>query len=224
MPGRDIQLVNEQIYHVFNRGVNSQRIFNCDKDYSQFLDRIKYYRNNSLSIRYSHLNDLPLAIRSDLLNKLSAKRDFLVEIIAYCLMPNHFHFILRQLINDGISKYLSNLTNSYTRYYNIKHKRVGPIFQGKFKAVRVATDEQLLHLSRYLHLNPYSAGIMDSFEELLKYPFSSLPEYISYQKGISNVGIVLEQFGDQTAYKKFVHDHADYQRSIQLIKKQIIES
>lgn len=224
MPGRDIQLVNEEIYHVFSRGVNSQKIFNCDRDYCQFMDRMRYYQNYNLQECYSHFNDLSLEIKGDILNKLSQKRDFLVDIIAYCLMPNHFHFLLKQKVENGISKYMSNLTNSYTRYYNIKHKRTGPILQGKFKAVRVESDEQICHLSRYIHLNPYSAGIIDSLKELLEYPYSSLPEYVSHQKGICEAEIVLGQFRDIVSYRKFVFDHMDFQRNLQVIKQSILES
>jgi len=224
MPGRDIQLVNEGIYHVFNRGINSQKIFNCDRDYYQFLDRIQYYQNDNLSMRYSHFNDLPLVIKDDLLNKLSSKKEFLVDIIAYCLMPNHFHFILKQKVDNGISKYISNLTNSYTRYYNIKHKRTGPILQGKFKAIGIESNEQICHLSRYIHLNPYSMGIIDNFRELLKYPYSSLPEYVNHQKRICDSGIILGQFQDIASYKKFVFDHADFQKNLQVIKQCLLES
>ncbi len=223
MPGRDIQLVNEGIYHVFNRGVNSQKIFNSDRDYFQFLDRTKYYQNQNLSVGYSQLNDLSLAVRGDLLAELSRRGKVLIDIIAFCLMPNHFHFLLKQKVENGISKYISNLTNSYTRHYNIKRKRVGPIFQGKFKAVEVSTDEQILHLSRYIHLNPYPAGVVENLKELFKYSYSSLPEYVNHQKGICHADIVLSQFQGKSSYKKFVTDQADYQRNLQLIKKQILE-
>ncbi|MEK7142653.1 MAG: transposase [Patescibacteria group bacterium] len=223
MPGRDVQLVNEVIYHVLNRGINSQKIFNCERDYFQFLNRIQYYQNKNLSIGYSALNDLPIDVRNNLFNNLLSRREFLVEIIAYCLMPNHFHLLLRQEVDNGISKYLSNLTNSYTRYYNLRLKRIGPIVQGKFKAVQIINDEQLLHLSRYIHLNPYSAGVVKNLKELFKYPYSSLSEYISNQKGICQANIILQQFKDKSSYKKFIIDQADYQRNLQVIKKQILE-
>ena len=224
MPGRDIQLINDQYYHVFNRGVNSQKIFNCERDYFQFIDRIKYYRNNNLSNSYSNVINLPLQIRGELLNKIDNSRDLLVDIIAYCLIPNHFHFLLKQRIENGISRFTANLSNSYTRYYNIKHKRIGPILQGKFKAVEVLSDEQILHLSRYIHLNPFSSGVVKNTQDLLKYPYSSLPEYLSSQKGICQTSIVTGQFGDKTSYRKFVTDQADYQKNIQIIKKEILES
>jgi len=224
MPGRDIQLINDQYYHVFNRGVNSQKIFNCERDYFQFIDRIKYYQNNNLPNSYSNIINLPLQIRSDLFNKLNNQKEFLVEIIAYCLMPNHFHFLLKQRIENGISKFVANLSNSYTRYYNIKHKRTGPILQGKFKAVLVESDEQIIHLSQYIHLNPFSAGVVKNIQELLNYPYSSLPEYLNGRKGICQTSIVMGQFNDLNNYKKFVTNQADYQRNIQIVKKQILES
>jgi len=224
MPGRDIVLAKNQYYHVFNRGVDSQKIFSCERDYFQFLDRIAYYRNKNLTIRFSQLSDLPLSIKSEILSKLANKKDFLIDIVAYCLMPNHFHFLLKQNLENGISKFVSNFSNSYTRYYNIKHKRVGPILQGKFKAVLVNSDEQILHLSRYIHLNPYPSGIVKNIQELLIYPYSSMAEYLNKRKGICKTDIIMEQFNDDNNYRKFVTDQADYQLNLQLIKKQILES
>ena len=164
MPGRDIQLVNGEIYHVLNRGVNSQKIFNCERDYYQFLDRTKYYQNNNLSEGYAQLIDLPSSIKSGIFSQLLSKKDFLVDIFAYCLMNNHFHFLIKQNIENGISKFISNLTNGYTRYYNIRHK------------------------------------------------------------GIADIKFIMEQFNDPASYRDFVFDHADSQRSLQLIKKLILES
>jgi putative transposase len=177
-----------------------------------------------LTNSYSNIINLPLQIRGDFFNKLDNNKDLLVDIIAYCLMPNHFHFLLRQRTENGISKFIANLSNSYTRFYNIKHKRTGPIFQGKFKAVEVLSDEQIIHLSRYIHLNPFSAGIVTSIQDLLQYPYSSLPEYLNGQKEICKICIVMGQFEDKICYRKFVTDQADYQRSMQIVKKQIIES
>lgn len=84
-----------------------------------------------------------------------------LEIISYCLMPNHFHLLVKQVIDHGIVKCLNNFSNSYTRYFNIRHDRVGPLFQGRFKAVRIETDEQLLQVSRYIHLNPVASSLIE---------------------------------------------------------------
>jgi len=224
MPGRNIALVNENCYHVLNRGVASQKFFNCERDYYQFIDRMNYYRNNNLPIGFAQLMDLPLRIKRDLLNQLEVKKDFLIDIIAFCLMPNHFHLLLKQRTNNGISKFLSNLSNSFTRYYNVKHKRSGTLLQGRFKAILVKSDEQLIHLSRYIHLNPYSAGLIKTLSELKKYPYSSLKEFISNHKGFCKPDIVKDQFADKDIYWQFVSDRADYQQSLEIIKKLVLES
>lgn len=223
MPGRNIQLVNESCYHVLNRGVASQKVFNCKRDYYQFIDRMDYYRNNNLPMGFAQLMNLPLRIKSDLLNQLEIKKDFLIDIIAFCLMPNHFHLLLKQKINNGISKFLSNLSNSFTRYYNVKHKRIGTLLQGRFKAVLVKSDEQLIHLSRYIHSNPYSAGLVETLSELKRYPYSSLAEFISIRKGFCKPDIVIGQFADKNAYWYFIGDHADYQQNLEIIKKLALE-
>ena len=95
-------------------------------------------------------------------------------------MGNHFHFLIKQASDNGISKFMANFTNSYTKYFNTKHQRVGPLFQGVFKAVHVDSDEQLIHLSRYIHLNPVM-GFVIKAEELKDYKWFSYPNYIGKQ-------------------------------------------
>lgn len=139
-------------------------------------------------------------------------------------MPNHFHFLLKQVEEEGTSKFMSNFTNSYTRYFNVKNKRNGPLFQGKFKAIRIETDEQLLHLSRYIHLNPYSSYVVKTLKDLEKYPSSSFPEYLGKsQTSLCSKEIILGQFKNLNLYKKFVFDQADYQRRLEKIKHLILE-
>ena len=151
-------------------------------------------------------------------------RKLLVEIIAYCLMPNHLHLLLKQLEENGISIFMSNLTNSYTRFFNTKQKRKGPLFQGKFKGVRIETDEQLFHVSRYIHLNPYSSFVLKSLEELESYPYSSLPEYLGLKKEIHcKTEIILNNFKNIQSYEDFVFDRAGYQRELEKIKHLAIE-
>ena len=99
----------------------------------------------------------------------------MIEIICYCLMPNHIHFLIRQLKENGISKFMGQISNSYTKYFNTKYTRVGPLLQGPFKAVLIESDEQLIHVSRYIHLNPIVSGIVKNLED---YPWSSYLEYI----------------------------------------------
>lgn len=144
--------------------------------------------------------------------------------MCYSLMPNHFHFLLRQEINGGISKFLSQFLNSYTRYFNTKNDRVGQLFLDTFKNVLVEREEQLLHLSRYIHLNPFSSSIINSLEDLYKYEWSSLGEYIGRSEdSICEKEMILSSFRTKESYKKFVSDRADYQRELKQIENLIIE-
>lgn len=224
MPGRKIPLITGQIYHVLNRGVSLQSTFNTKRDFQRAIETIRYYQNKKPPLRYAQFIAVPKERRLQILKDLNERSQFLVEIIAYCLMPNHFHFILKQIEDQGIAKFMSNFTNSYTRYFNIKNKRSGHLFQGKFKALRVESDEQLLHLSRYIHLNPYSSYIVKTFGDLKRYPYSSLCEYLGELKiNFCHKEIVLDQFKNIESYKNFVFDQADYQRRLEEIKHLLLE-
>lgn len=158
------------------------------------------------------------------MDSLRQENDKLVELICFCLMPNHLHLLLSQKKDNGISKFMANLQNSYTRYFNTKHERIGPLMQGQFKAVLIEDDEQLLHVSRYIHLNPYSSFIVKDLTDLEKYPWSSLPEYLGIvSTSICNKQVILSYFKSVEDYKKFVFDQADYQRKLEKIKHLILE-
>lgn len=226
MPGRKTPLITNEVYHVLNRGIALQPIFLNKRGYDRALQTIFYYQNRQPPLKYSRFLTLSNKRRLKILEKLKAQRKFLVEIIAFCLMSNHFHLLLKQLVDKGISKFMSNFTNSYTRYFNTKKERKGPIFQGKFKAIRMETEEQLLHVSRYIHLNPYTSYIIKGLKEIENYPYSSFPEYI--EKSQINLcdcdkEIILNQFKDIESYKKFVFDQADYQRKLETIKHLLLE-
>lgn len=224
MPGRSIPLVTNQIYHVINRGVASQPIFYHQRDYARAMETTLYYQQQTPSLRYSFFLRLPTQQKCNLLAKPVGKEKLLVEIIAYCLMPNHLHLLLKQLEENGISIFMSNLANSYTRYLNTKQRRKGHLFQGKFKAVRIETDEQLVHVSRYIHLNPYTSFVLKSLEELESYPYSSFPEYLGSKKEARcKIEIILNNFKSIQSYKDFVFDRAGYQRELEKIKHLAIE-
>ncbi|PIY66462.1 hypothetical protein COY91_00005, partial [Candidatus Shapirobacteria bacterium CG_4_10_14_0_8_um_filter_39_15] len=224
MPGRNIPLVTNEIYHIFNRGVASQPVFLDKRDFNRARESLFYYQNRIVPVRYSKFLTINAYDRLSLLKELSDKKDFWVEIIADCLMPNHFHLILKQVTENGISKFIANFTNSYTKYSNTKNERNGPIFQGKFKAVRVETNEQLLHLSRYIHLNPYTSFVVKSLRDLENYEFSSLPEYLRLVKtNFFSKEIVLDNFKGKSSYWSFVFDQADYQRKLEEIKHLTLE-
>lgn len=145
----------------------------------------------------------------------------IIEIICYCLMPNHFHFMLRQVKKGGITEFVSKLSNSYTKYINIKNNRIGPLLQGNFKAVHVETNEQLLHLSRYIHLNPLVSYLVKDLES---YKWSSYPEYVSLiDNAICDKKIILDQFESSEEYKRFVLDQESYGKELAVIKHQLLD-
>lgn len=224
MPGRKIPLVTDEYYHVLNRGIASQPIFSSKRDYQRALETIFYYQNKAIPMKYSRFLRLAANRRTEILESLKIQKQHRVEIICYCLMPNHIHLLLCQVLDEGISKFMSDFTNSYTRYFNTKNDRNGPLVEGKFKAIRVETDAQLLHLSRYIHLNPYSSYVVKTLKELENYPYSSLPEYIQkIETNLCNQKIVLDQFESIESYKKFLYDQADYQKELEKIKHLALE-
>ena len=139
-------------------------------------------------------------------------------------MPNHFHFLLRQIQDGGISKFMSNFTNSYTRYINTKQERAGPLFTGKFKSVRVETQKQLLHVSRYIHLNPYTSFVVKSLGDLQEYPYSSFPEFIGRTtSALCAKDDILSDFKTVKQYEQFVFDQAEYQRTLHRIRHLLLD-
>lgn len=222
MPGRIIPLVTNQIYHVFNRGIDKRPTFTSKRECSRALDTISYYRFLKPTLRLSKFLTLDKERRQRLQERFKDSST-LVQILCFCLMPNHFHFLLRQNQDRGISKFLSNFQNSYTRYFNTKHERDGSLFLDQFKAVRIETDEQLLHVSRYIHLNPYTGYVINTLDQLKAYPWSSLPAYLQKPMEYVDTSLVLNFFVNSKKHHEFIIDQADYQRKLDKIKHLIFE-
>lgn len=150
MPYRKVILATDEIYHVLNRGVAKQPIFLENRDYVRALELLNYYRFDKPGMRFSFFSRLTQNLKNSFWDNLQKKSQNLVEIISYCLMPNHFHLLLKQLEENGISTFMRNFQNSYAKFFNIKHQRVGPLFQSIFRAIRIEDNEQLLHVNRYI--------------------------------------------------------------------------
>lgn len=146
MPIRTTPFANGYFYHLFNRGVEKRIIFQDDRDYIHFLKILGYYQYAGPKLSYSRTNEKQI--------KIVKTNEKIIEIISYCLMPNHFHLLIKQLKENGIPEFIRKISDGYTKYFNTKHHRVGPLFQGSYKAVLIESDQQLTHLSRYIHLNP----------------------------------------------------------------------
>ncbi|KKS64319.1 hypothetical protein A3A14_01785 [Candidatus Daviesbacteria bacterium RIFCSPLOWO2_01_FULL_43_38] len=230
MPYRITPFVSEYFYHLFNRGVEKRIIFSNERDYQRFLQTLYYYQFSGPKPRFSMYTRYK--------DKDFSQNPKIVEVICYCLMPNHFHILIKQIRGGGIQEFMQKVINSYTKYYNTKHKRVGHLFQGTFKAVPVETEAQLLHVSRYIHLNPYASELTDDLEG---YPYSSYPHFISLKHDhLCESGIILESFKDganykrslkaspenefsSSAYKEFVSGHGDYARELEQLKHLLLD-
>ena len=208
-----------EIYHVFNKSIAGFRIFNNDAEYARMTETIRHYQIHKPIQRFSQfsaLEDYKLGATTPVTP--NAKR--LVNIIAYCLMPTPVHFVLEQLTERGIAIFISNVLNSHTRFFNTKHKRKGPLWQSRSKKVLIKTDEQLIHLTRYIHLNPVTAKLVDAPED---WSASSYDEYC-----FEKVGNGICQFKhvlgiEPLSYQKFVKDQIGDQRELAIIKKMLFD-
>jgi putative transposase len=219
---RSVILATGEIYHIFNRGVERRVIFDGRHEYQHMVDLLDYYRFSEVPMRFSQFRLQSKTDQLTIVSNMKAKDLVRVEVLAYCLMPNHFHLMVKQVADHGISDFLSNICNSHSRYFNTKHERSGPLFQGPFKAVRVNTEEQLIHLSRYIHLNPSTAFLVGE-DELDSYPWSSLPEYLSGKIHIIDPKPIMSIFKTNKKYQEFVHDNIDYTRTLGRIMHEAID-
>jgi len=216
---RKIALVTGETYHIFTRSIAGFEVFRSDNSFERFIRAMNFYNQLEPNQRLSDY--LQLSPEAKKTNDSLLESDPLVQIIAYCVMPTHIHLALKQIKDRGISIYMSNTLNSFTRYFNIAHKRRGPLWESKFKNVLVDTDDQLLHLTRYIHLNPCSAGLVSKPEDWIH---SSYAEYVSGKTGseICNWEGLLDILLND--YRKFVNSRVQYQRALSKIKHLLIDN
>lgn len=200
-------------YHIYNRGVDKRKIFQDQQDYAVFLNYLKEYlsplpekksqRNISVNAKTYQINDYQC-------------RNYCqkVTLITYCLMTNHFHLLIKQTDARNIELFMRSFATRYTSYFNKRCQRSGTLFEGPYKAVLIDSDEQLLHLSRYIHLNPAPY--------LFKQP-SSYPDYLQH-KNTSWVQTqdILNYFKNPLDYKQFVE--TENQSSLSIITKFTLDS
>lgn len=199
---RKIEFEIDEVYHIFNRGVDKRKIFSNKKDLDRFFESMTAF--NSVK---------PIgSLFEQTFQKEEIKKP-LVDIIAYNILPNHFHFILREIKEGGISDYIKRLTGGYTWYFNHKNKRNGSLFQGPFKAKHIDSNEYLLHCSVYVNLNDKIplGGLAAKSGDLTK---SSWKEYLGENnENVCKRDIVLEQFKNIAEYKEFALSSLDDIRS-----------
>ncbi|MGE5279202.1 MAG: transposase [Deltaproteobacteria bacterium] len=198
---RKIRLFTGEFYHVYNRGADKRAIFLDRADYLRFKLGLKEFNTRKRIFHLKH----PVATRL-------RQEDELVDICCYCLLPNHFHLVLKQEQPEGISSFMQKVGTGYAQYFNKRYMRTGVLFQGPFKAKHVESDAHMLELSRYVHLNPW--GLAEGHKReakeryLVSYPWSSFKSYAqrSHKDGLIGAQeIILGQFGfNRSLYKDFV--------------------
>ena len=210
------KFITGEIYHVLNRGVEKRKIFLDDFDHFRFIHDLFEFNDKepALNSYYYHQSS---EVRPRKIGGQHSKqpRKLLVEILAFCLMPNHFHLLLRQKIDGGVSLFMQKLGTGYSMYFNQKYKRVGSLFQGRFKAVDIKNESHFIHIPYYIHLNPldlitpeWRNRELKNFNEainfLKKYRWSSYLDYIG-QKNFPSVTqreFLLNFFGGSETYQK----------------------
>ncbi|QQG44765.1 MAG: transposase [Candidatus Roizmanbacteria bacterium] len=218
---RRLPLITGEYYHVYNRSIGKASIFEKTHHLYRAIETIDYYRHFTL-LSFSKFQRLTGELKYEF-SLIKKKQQPLVEIYAFSLMPNHFHFELKQLVDNGIQKFLTNFQNSYAKYYNTIEERVGGLFQDRFKAKRINTAEEFTHVSRYIHLNPVTSSLI-SFEELAFYPFSSYMWYLNpLINRFVNTEVVLNHFKSLSHYSKFISNHVAYQKKIKKIRRLLID-
>lgn len=206
-------------YHIYNRGVEKRHIFLDSQDYGVFLSYLKQYLTpkdeKDLSAKLSDPDITP--IERDKVLKLLKLNNFYNEIflLAFCLMPNHFHLLVKQSSALSIDKFMNSLALRYVIYFNRKYKRTGGLFQDVYKAVTVETDEQLLHLTRYIHQNPLGKNRRfqkSTLADFLSQP-SSYPEYLGSRKTdwvtTKNILNFFSKTNPKFSYQSFVEQPKD---------------
>jgi putative transposase len=212
---RTLKIAPGEHYHIFNRAALKQVIFHDFGDYARFLFLILYLQ---APIKILHINRLIKSFlkfcsqtgQSRALTSLAmgyedeVVKKRRVEIVTFCIMPNHFHLILKELDEGGISFYMQRVLTAYAKYYNTKYQKTGHVFQGPYRAVHVESNEQLLHLSTYIHRNPREIAVWLDKEH--RYPWSSHQDLTEENRwgNLMAPEIILGQFKDKEEYAEFV--------------------
>lgn len=223
--------VENEIYHIYNRGVEKRPIFMSDKDRFRFIhdlyelndknaviNTIYYFNPQNIEVEPRYLRQIKKQKQHE--STQNKSRELLVEILAFVLMPNHFHLLVRQKKENGVVKFMQKLGTGYTMYFNKKHERVGGLFQGRFKAVLVKQDAHFIHLPYYIHTNPLDLVSKHPLDEvqprqveeeinfLENYRWSSFMDYIGKKNfpSVTSREFLLDFFGGPEEYKKSTYE------------------
>lgn len=214
-------LSTNEFYHVFNKSIAHQPIFDNTDNLKKIIRIVNYYRYKQ-KIKLSKFYSLPNRIQNEYIEEAHEGLP-LVEIYSFTFMPNHYHFLLRQLQDKGISRFISDVQNSFAKNFNLINDRNGSLFQTGFKSRKIAYEEDFFHISRYIHLNPVTSNII-KFNELIDYPYTSLNWYPNNNSNkFVNTEYLLNHFKNLSNYIKFLENQVEYQQKLKRIKDLLIE-
>jgi len=208
--------ISGEIYHLCNKSISNYRIFRNEHNIIRFLTAVHYYNSQNLD----SIPPLSKALRRPIVLDSILQRNSQnpVCILAYCIMPDHYHLLIKVGDTVPLFKYINIVQDSYTRYYNKANNRKGPLWQSRFRSVYIPDQHTLLHVHRYIHLNPTTAGIVRTPEE---YAWSSYRSFIYDPSVLSNTKEIT--ISSIRSYQRFVEDNLDYQRKLKRIKKLLLE-
>jgi len=222
MPIYRPQLETGEIYHIFNRGVEKRKIFADKKDYFRFIHDLWEFNDQNAALNtayyldFAHYRETFSIVKGEKPER--EPRKLIVEILCFSLMPNHFHLLLRQLVDGGISLFMRKL-GGYPLYFNKKYNREGPLFQGRFKAVNIKTDAQSTAVVSYIHLNcveltepKWKEKIFNplaAIKFLESYRWSSYLDYIEIKNfpSVINKNFLTEVIGEPKEFKKMTEEN-----------------
>lgn len=225
MSTRKIKFANKEFYHIYNRGVDKREVFLDERDYDRFLLAVILLNDeqDALLDKWRDLRKCNSKITLSNFRRLNLRKP-LVDIIAFCFNPNHYHFILRQVREKGIEKFMHRLGTAYTMFFNKKYKRTGALFQGSFKSIYIDSNDYLLYLSAYVNKNYFIHGYKGA-----NWKHSSLSEYKNKNNKLGRINNVckpasiLRQFKNPADYIKFLNENAVYLKNKKETQKYLLE-
>jgi putative transposase len=218
---RKTQFENGVYYHLYNRGVDKRKVFLDKRDFERFLLSMNLLndQNDGLMIAWRDYKENNPAAELSEFPLLKKKRKKLVEFICYCLNPNHYHLIVRQLVEKGIERFMHKLGTSHANYFNTKNKRTGSLFQGSFKAIHIKSNSKLFYLSAYVNMNHLIHGFKNK-----EWKYSSLLDYLGKRKGgLCNKKVIMENFKSCADYKKFLGENIAHMKEKKEDEKYLLE-
>lgn len=208
------------MYHVYNRGVDKALIFKDKRDYAVFLSFLKYALLSDDSNKKIDAVDAALITEAQRFNLRREGLADRLELVSYCLMPNHFHLLIYQYDKDAITRLMRSVATGYSMYFNKRYKRIGSLFQGVYKASKIGTEPYWAHISRYIHLNPLDIG-----QDFRTYDYSSYRVFMGrIKQEWVKPALITDDYKSSKEYDKFVASYISHRHELKEIEDMLANS